>query len=212
MKKQQLIPMIQAILAATLFGASAPLAKLLLGEIHPIPLAGFLYLGSGFGLLVLHGVVKLAGSHSTEANLTRNDLPWLAGAILTGGIIAPIILMFSLRSTPAATASLLLNFEAAATGLIAILMFREAIGARIWTAISCITLATVLLSLNPAGGWGFSVGALGVLAACMLWGIDNNLTRNISAKDPMVIVTWKGLGAGSITLLMALALGIDFPT
>jgi len=104
-----------------------------------------------------------------------------------------------------------LNFEATATAVIAALVFREAIGARIWAAISCITLAVILLSLNPAGGWGFSIGALGVIAACTLWGVDNNLTRNISAKDPVMIVAWKGVSAGSFTLLITLALGVGFP-
>jgi drug/metabolite transporter (DMT)-like permease len=212
MKKQQLIPVIQAILAATLFGASAPISKLLLGEIHPIPLAGFLYLGSGLGLFFWQGISRLLKISSSEAHLTRKDYPWLAGAILAGGIIAPITLMFSLRTTPAATASLLLNFEGVATAIIAVIVFGEAIGSRIWLAIGCISLSTILLSLNPAGGWGFSIGALGVLVACILWGADNNLTRNISAKDPITIVAYKGLGAGSLSLLLAMALGIHFPT
>lgn len=212
MKKQQLIPMIQAILAATLFGASAPIAKLLLGEIHPIPLAGFLYLGSGLGLFFWQGISRLLKISSSEAHLTRKDYPWLAGAILAGGIIAPITLMFSLRTTPATTASLLLNFEGVATAIIAVIVFGEAIGSRIWLAIGCICLSTILISLNPANGWGFSIGALGVLVACILWGADNNLTRNISAKDPITIVAYKGLGAGSLSLLLALALGIHFPT
>ena len=41
---------IYALVAAALFGASTPLAKLLLGELPPVALAGLLYLGSGFGL------------------------------------------------------------------------------------------------------------------------------------------------------------------
>ena len=135
----------------------------------------------------------------------------MAGAILAGGIIAPITLMFSLRTTPATTASLLLNFEGVATAIIAVIVFGEAIGSRIWLAIGCICLSTILISLNPVNGWGFSIGALGVLVACILWGADNNLTRNISAKDPITIVAYKGLGAGSLSLLLALALGIHFP-
>ena len=39
-----------ALVAAALFGASTPLAKLLLGELPPIALAGLLYLGSGVRL------------------------------------------------------------------------------------------------------------------------------------------------------------------
>lgn len=211
MNNRQLKPMLQAILAATLFGASPPLAKLLLGEIHPIPLAGFIYLGSGIGLLLWFGAAGLLKISSAEPKLTYQDLPWLAAAILAGGILAPIILMYSLLATPASTASLLLNFEAAATAVIAGLVFREAIGVRIWMAIGCITISTILLSINLAGDWGFSMGAAGILIACLLWGADNNLIRNISGKDPLVIVMIKGLCAGTFTLLLALAIGVKFP-
>ena len=205
-------PMSQAILAAALFGASAPLAKLLLGSIAPVPLAAFLYLGSGLGLLLYRFLQKLKPHGQTkEAGITKTDLPWLAGAILAGGVAAPIVLMSSLRNTPAVTASLLLNFEGVATTLIAALFFREAIGRRIWLAIFCITAAGILLTGDFQGGWGFSVSAFGVIAACIFWGMDNNFTRNISAKNPQSITIIKGLGAGSVSLVLALTLGNPLP-
>ena len=147
-----------------------------------------------------------------EARLARSDWPWLVGAILAGGVIAPIMLMISLRHAPAATASLLLNFEGVATTLIAAIVFKEAIGRHAWWAIGLITLASILLSTDFTNKWGFSLSALGVLAACIMWGIDNNLTRNISAKDPLVIVTVKGLGAGLVSIIIAVALGNTFPS
>jgi len=147
-----------------------------------------------------------------EARLARSDWPWLVGAILAGGVIAPIMLMISLRHAPAATASLLLNFEGVATTLIAAIVFKEAIGRHAWWAIGLITLASILLSTDFTNQWGFSLSALGVLAACIMWGIDNNLTRNISAKDPLVIVTVKGLGAGLVSIIIAVALGNTFPS
>jgi len=204
--------MIQALLAALLFGASAPLAKLLLGQIQPIPLAAFLYLGAGFGLLGVKLVQRLSGRASNrEAQIKRGDFLWLAGAILAGGVAAPITLLFSLQSTPAATASLLLNFESVATTLIAFLVFKESISRRAWRAIILITLASICLSTNSGGGWGFSLGILGIIAACFLWGLDNNFTRNISAKDPLIIVILKGLGAGIFSLSLAVGLGEQLP-
>lgn len=202
---------VQAFAAAVLFGSSAPIAKLLLGQIEPIPLAAFLYLGSGLGLLLYRSIRRIDKSSGIEARLSKDDFPWLIGAILAGGVAAPIVLLFGLRSTPAATASLLLNFEGVATTVIAALVFREAIGRQVWGAIVFITSASILLSLNPDGEWGISLGAAGVLGACILWGLDNNLTRNISAKDPLEIVTVKGIGAGSFSLLMALALHYPLP-
>jgi drug/metabolite transporter (DMT)-like permease len=210
--KKNLYPMIQALLAALLFGASAPIAKVLLGNIQPIPLAGLLYLGSGITLLALKTYQHLIQKkQETEAGLTRPDVKWLVGAILTGGIAAPIVLLFSLRETPGATASLLLNFEGVATTLTAALIFKEGIGRRTGWAILLITLASIFLSTNPDQEWGFSVGAFGILAACLLWGLDNNLTCNISAKDPLIIVTVKGLAAGSFSLLLSMVLGYPFP-
>ncbi|HDQ73911.1 MAG TPA: DMT family transporter [Chloroflexi bacterium] len=208
-------PVLEAIAAAVLFGASAPLAKILLDDVEPIPLAAFLYLGSGLGLMLFRGVHRrLAHVDDREAKIRRSDLPWLIGAIFAGGIAAPIILMFGLRATPASTASLLLNFEGVATTLIAGLAFREALGRRTWWAVALITLAGILLSWET-GEWGISPGMLGVLGACILWGIDNNFTRNISAKDPVAIVTVKGVASGAFSLTLALALGNslpDFPT
>lgn len=213
MKKNNLIPIGQALLAAILFGASAPLAKALLGEIEPIPLAAFLYLGSGMGLLLMK-IIESALQPNTqkEANLKKSDLAWLAGAILAGGVAAPITLMFSLKNTPAATASLLLNFEGVATTLLAALAFKESISSHAWRAMGLITTAGIVLSINLNGGWGFSAGALGIMGACLLWGMDNNLTRMISAKDPITIVTIKGLAAGIFSLILVLALGSKLPT
>jgi drug/metabolite transporter (DMT)-like permease len=203
--------MFLALLSAALFGASAPLAKLLLGDLEPVLLAALLYLGSGLALLIVKGYRRLRNPGSNiEASLGRSDLPWLAGAILAGGVAAPIVLLFGLRITPAATASLLLNFEALATTLIAALAFRRNRSPG-WWAILTITVASILLTLQPTAGWGISLGAIGILAACVLWGIDNNLTTNISAKDPLTIVMTKGLVAGSFSLLIALIIGNDPP-
>jgi drug/metabolite transporter (DMT)-like permease len=209
MLQPKLLAIGKALAAAVLFGASAPLAKTLLQDIQPVPLAAFLYLGCGAGAL-LFGLLRRAAPRGAEAALARQDLPWLGGAILAGGVAAPVVLMFSLQATPAGTASLLLNFESVATALLAGLLFREAIGRYTWTAIALITGGSVLLSWSAAG-WGFSPGALGVLAACTLWGLDNNFTRHISGKDPLMIVAVKGLVAGSVSLLLALALGQPLP-
>jgi drug/metabolite transporter (DMT)-like permease len=212
MLNSTLYPILQAILAAALFGASAPFAKLLLGEISPIPLASFLYLGSGLGLALFRMMQKFIINSSVEAQISKADIPWLMGAIMAGGIAAPITLMMGLKNTPASTASLLLNLEGVATTLLGGLIFREAIGRRVWLGIMLVTLASMVLSFNTGGDWGISWGALGVIGACVLWGIDNNLTRNISAKDPLIIVTVKGLAAGSFSLILALALKEQIPS
>lgn len=212
-QRTQTIPTAQAFLAALLFGASAPLAKLLLGQVEPVFLAAFLYWGSGLGVLLFKLVMTTRSSGvRQEASLSRSDYRWLLGAVLCGGILAPILLLISLRETPASTASLLLNFESVATAFIAAIVFREAISKRASWVILAVTLGSILLSWDTRGEWGFSIGALGVVGACFLWGIDNNLTRNISAKDPLVIVLVKGFGAGTVSFLIATVLGGSLPS
>jgi len=210
MKSNNLPFILQALLAAIFFGASAPISKLLLGDIAPIFLAAFLYLGSGTGISLVKLTQRMQ-SKEAEAGIKPSDIKWLSGAIISGGIAAPIILMISLQNTPASTASLLLNFEGVGTTLIALLFFKEAISRRAWTAIIIITLASIFLSTYFKSGFGLSLGALGIILACVLWGLDNNFTRNISGKDPLAIVAWKGLVAGTFSFLLALFLGNPFP-
>jgi drug/metabolite transporter (DMT)-like permease len=135
----------QALLAALFFGASAPISKLLLGNVPPILMAAFLYLGSGAGISLIKLYQRLT-SNQREAGIKPPDVKWLAGAIISGGILAPIILMISLRNTPASTASLLLNFEGVGTTVIALLFFRESVSRRALAAIAVITLASIFLS------------------------------------------------------------------
>lgn len=200
------------ILAAVLFGISAPLSKLILDNVDPIVLAGLLYLGAGASLGLLLLLRRVLGYVDREARLEKRDLPWLVGAILSGGVAGPILLLLGLQRTPASTTSLLLNFEVVATGLIAFALFRESVGKRAWWAIAAIAIGGTLLSFDLSGGWGFSLGALLVLGACLAWGFDNNFTGRISLKDPKRIVAIKGLAAGAFSLLLALALGRPLPT
>ncbi len=213
MKTRSLPFVLQALTAAVFFGASAPFAKLLLGNISPIYLAAFLYLGSGTGISLLKLGQKITRpSQQMEAGIKKADIKWLAGAIISGGVMAPIVLMVSLQNTPASTASLLLNFEGVGTTLLALLFFKEAISRRAWMAILVITLASIFLSTNFSEGFGLSLGALGIILACTLWGLDNNLTRNISGKDPLVIVAWKGVVAGTFSFCLAFLLGNSMPS
>ena len=199
-----------ALAAAALFGASTPLAKLLLAGITPALLAGLLYLGSGAGLALVQ-VVRRYGGAPVEAPLQVGDLPWLAGAILCGGIAAPLLLLWGLAGASAAGVSLLLNLEGMLTALIAALVFREAIGARIWFAAWLMLAAGLVLGYAPQAEFGLSLRTLAVVAACALWALDNNLTRRIAAADPVNIAMIKGLAAGSVNVVAALALGARFP-
>lgn len=195
-----------ALLAALLFGASTPAAKALVGEIHPVLLAGLLYAGSGAGLSLW-----LALRKERAARLQRADLPWLAGAVLAGGVIGPVLLMIGLASTGAATASLLLNLEGVFTALLAWFAFRENFDRRIALGMTFIVAGGVLLALEPDRLSGPSLGALAVAGACLAWAIDNNLTRRVSAADAATIAAIKGTVAGAVNIALAAVAGAAWP-
>ena len=204
---------VSALGAAALFGASTPLAKLLVGAVSPVLLAGLLYLGSGIGLLTWFLLRRLRTDHTAhEAVLTRRDAPWLAGAILSGGVLGPLLLMLGLAHTSASSASLLLNLEAVFTALLAWFAFKENFDRRIALGMSFIVAGGVLLSLSKEAGASTSLWALAIAGACLAWAIDNNLTRKISAGDPVQIAGLKGLVAGLVNIGIALALGYTLPS
>ena len=204
---------VYALLAAVLFGASTPFSKSLVGQVAPIMLAGMLYLGSGLGLLTwfIMRTLKPNGQPTDTAHLTAPDLPWLAGAIVTGGITGPVLLMLGLTRTPASSASLLLNMEGVLTALLAWFVFKENFDRRIFAGMVLIVIAGVLLSWEQRPAFGVPWGALAIVAACLCWAIDNNLTRKVSASDAVQIAGIKGLVAGSVNLTIALALGFPLP-
>lgn len=200
-----------ALLAAVLFGLSAPFAKLLLEAAVPQLLAGLLYLGSGTGLLIVW-LVQRRRPRAAEAPLTRADVPWLLGAIAAGGVLAPLLLMIGLARTPASAASLLLNLEGVFTALIAWFIFRENFDRRIALGMLAILAGGLVLSWEGRVAWGGAAGPLLVAGACLAWAVDNNLTQKVSASDPVQIAMLKGVVAGTVNTTIALALGAHFPS
>jgi drug/metabolite transporter (DMT)-like permease len=193
-----------ALLAAALFGASTPFAKLLSGQASPLMLAALLYLGSGIGLSVWLAARSAWKTQGMAASIPATDLPWLAGAVLAGGVIGPVLMMTGLQVLPAATVSLLLNMEGVLTALLAWFAFHEPFDRRVFIGMMLIVAAGVLLSWEAGAASGFSWGALSIVAACLCWAIDNNLTRKISAGDAVQIAAIKGLVAGATNLSLAL--------
>lgn len=199
-----------ALAAAVLFGLAAPLSKLLLGNANPWLLAGVLYLGAGVGLAVFTLLRRAAGAASAEAPLRRPDLKWLAGMVVTGGIMGPAFLMAGLSLTSASSSALLLNLEGLFTMAIAWLVLRENVDRRLLLGAGAILAGAVILSFQ-GGSIILDPGSLLVAAACLCWAIDNNLSRNLSAADPVMIAMIKGLVAGTTNIALALATGARLP-
>jgi len=192
-----------AILAAVLYGLSAPFSKLLLEKIPPTQMAALLYLGAGIGMLAVNYIKRLRGNLSSEAKVTRKESPYIIGMIVLD-IAAPVLLMFGLTLSTAANAALLNNFEIVATSVIALFIFKEAIGKRMWLAILLITTSSFILTVRDYSSFTFSIGSIFVLLACVCWGFENNCTRMLSIKDPTQIVVIKGLCSGAGSFLIAI--------
>ncbi len=198
--------------AALLFGASTPVAKMLVGDVAPLLLAGLFYLGSGLGLgaVLLLRQAASGSSTPTPSKIPRAQWPWLAGAVFFGGLVGPALLMLGLTRTDAASASLLLNVEGVLTALIAWAVFRESTDRRVVLGMLAIVAGGVLLSWKP-GGASISLGAAFIIAACACWAVDNNLTRKVSTNDAVLIACVKGLVAGSGNTVLATMSGAQWP-
>ena len=202
-----------ALLSAALFGVSTPAAKALLGAIDPTVLAGLLYCGAGLGVAVLRRIAKplLMPGAPAEARLTLVDAPWLAGAIVAGGIIGPVLLMIGLARTDAAAASLLLTLEGVATALLAWFVFHENFDRRVAIGMGCLVAGALTLSWTGEPSLNGLLGPLAIVGACVAWGLDNNLTRKVSLADPLQIVELKGMIAGPVNLGLGLWMGGSLP-
>lgn len=193
--------------AAVLFGAGTPAVKLLLEHASPWLLAGILYLGSGVGLL---GYRLLIRAPSVE--LKRTEIGWLAGAIVSGGMLGPLLLMTGLTNMAASSASLLLNAESMLTAVLAWFVFKENFDRRIAFGMLAIVAGAIILSWPSGTGTTPLWPSLAVVGACVCWAIDNNLTRKVSLTDASFIAMVKGLTAGATNLILALAAGVQWPS
>lgn len=202
-----------ALLAAILFGASVPAAKFLMGGINPWLLAGLLYLGSSIGSIIIFSTQRFLKKASLEqACLQGSDWKWLAGSVFFGGTLAPVFLMFGLSYTLAASASLFLNLESVFTALMAWIIFKEHVDRKIAFGMLCIVIGGLVLSWNGTIDTKNFVGPLLLSGACLCWALDNNLTRKISAANPVQIAMIKAFVAGSINTMLALSFGAHFPS
>lgn len=195
-----------AIVAAALYAINSPFSKILLDYMPSTLMAGFLYIGAGVGMLVIAVIRKARHIELNETRLTKKELPYTIAMIVLD-IAAPISLLFGLKSTSSANASLLNNFEIVATAIIALMIFKERISLRLWAGIGFVTVSCLLLSVEDFSSFQFSYGSLFIILACVCWGFENNCTRKISSKDPLQIVLLKGIFSGIGSIIIGLCIG-----
>ena len=209
MTEKKLQSIFFAVLAAVFYAVNVPFSKQLLQDVPPTFMASFLYFGAGIGV----GIMYLFhwSNEQKEERLTKDNLPYTIGMVLLD-IFAPIFLMLGVSIGSSANASLLGNFEIVATTLIALLIFKETVSKRLWTAILFITISSIILSFEGSGCFHFSLGSLFVLLATICWGMENNCTRKISEKSTYQIVTIKGLCCGLGSFVVASVVGESLPS
>ena len=206
MKQEMRKGIMMAILAAVLYAVSSPFSKVLLNEMPPTLMAGFLYLGAGVGMSLIAVSRRVRQVENTEIHLSKAEMPYTVAMILLD-IAAPICMLIGLNATTAANASLLNNFEIVATALIALVVFKERISKRLWMGILFVTFSSVILSFEDFSSLEFSYGSLFVLLAAVFWGLENNCTRKLSSCDPLEIVLLKGIFSGIGSIVIGLVLG-----
>jgi drug/metabolite transporter (DMT)-like permease len=200
-----------ALIAAFLYALNAPLGKLLLQDVSPVILAGLFYLGAGIGIYMVSLILRLRGRAEKEISLTKSDLPYVFAMIVLD-VAAPIALLWGLSLTTAENAALLNNFEIVSTALFAFFLFGEKVSKRLWIAVILVSFSGIMLSLENLNGLSFSNGSLLVLLAACFWGLENNCTRKLAVKNPLQIVTVKGLCCGAGSLLIGFYLGQKLPS
>jgi drug/metabolite transporter (DMT)-like permease len=194
-------PFLVALLSAALFGAAAPAGKLLLRDLPPLQTAGLLYLGAGLGVLpaTLRGSAPRLPWPSARPQQAR-----LLGVIFCGGVFGPVLLLLALQRAAAGSVALWLALELAATAVLGHVFFRDYLSRFGWLGVAGTVIASALLCLGE-GTAGVAAGIL-ALAACVAWGVDNNLTALVSGLRPTQITCWKGLVAGTVNLSLSFAL------
>lgn len=211
-RRSRIPAMIPGLLAACLFGATAPLCKVLLNGVSPLALASLLYLGSGLGLtvwLIARRAARPARRHSLQ--LSGKASLTLAGAVLFGGALAPVLFLIGLSRTPASSASLLLNLELVFTACLAWTLFREGFEGRVAAGLASVLAGCVVLAWPSGGFEGMGLGSLAVAGACMCWGLDNNLTQRLADRDALQIAAIKGIVGGSVNAALSVELSQAFP-
>ncbi|AGF55711.1 drug/metabolite transporter (DMT)-like permease [Clostridium saccharoperbutylacetonicum] len=202
MKSKHNIAIFWAILSAVLYAISLPVSQILLKKIPPTIMGALLYLGAGFGISIIYLYCYKTEDVKSEMRLTKKELPATIWMVVVN-IASVIFMMVGLTMTTSANASLLNNFEIVATSLLAFFFFNEKINKRLWIAITLITVSSIILSVEDISGFAFSIGSIFILFACACWGIENNCTRVLSVKDPLQVVTIKGLGSGFGALIIS---------
>jgi drug/metabolite transporter (DMT)-like permease len=200
-----------ALASAVTFGLTTPIVARFGTGVGAFWTAALLYAGAA-GIALLSRVVVVGSGRA----LSRADAPRLLAVAACGAAFAPTLLAWGLSRAGATASSLLLNFEAAFTVLLARVLYRETFGRRVRVALALMLAGGCLVVLDSARASAAepvqALGLLAVLAATGFWAADNTLTRGLAEQKPLDVVAAKGTLGSVATVSLALLLGEPRPT
>jgi len=212
---------VSAVASALLFGASSTLNKIALEDVHPTVVAGMIYFIGGVFLFGIHltpiskKILSLLDTKETETKISKKDLSVLAFVIISGSVMAPLLLLNGLNETTAINASLLLNAESLFTVSIAFIFLKERGAGKEYLGMLMLFVGVVFVTTNGEfQGVVLTenvIGNLLIIGACFFWGIDNNLSKILSKKRDIILMTGLKCFIGGLVLLaVSFLIGINF--
>jgi len=209
---------ISVIMAMIFFGISNTFNKILLQTLDPIDLAALSYcLAAAFLFIVRYSPLKnrlssfMDTGHDLENFMSPKDYIILFSTALLGIVIAPLLYLNGLKYTTAVNASLLLIVEILFIIIIGTLFLKERFQKKDILAFFLLILGTVLLVTN--GNLqnffiNYSWGNLLIILAAFFWSIDTTLSKFLSFKSDIILITALKSAIGGVVLLF-ISLTVD---
>ncbi len=212
---------ISALTVALLFGVWFSLDKTLLTYLHPFALAALTYLIASVFLFLINfsplkdKILKVINSKSkVEDFITRKEYFILFLTAVFGAFIAPALYLSGLFRITAVNAALLANAEIIFIILLGILFLKEKVTKKDFLGFAFLLIGAVFLSTNNLQNLSFNqslFGSILVISASFFWSMDTILSKFLSHKKNIILITaLKTLIGGSILLIISLVMGLSF--
>jgi drug/metabolite transporter (DMT)-like permease len=212
---------LSAVMVALLFGIWFSLDKILLGYLHPLALAALIYLlASAFLFLIRvsplhHSLLEIVHRESkVQIHISRRNYLTLFLTAIFGTVIAPVLYLTGLNQITAVNAALLTNVEILFIILLGIFFLKEKVKAKDIVGFIFLLIGAIFLSTNNLQDLTFDqslVGSLLVVSACFFWSMDTTLTKFLSNKRDIFLLTSLKCGIGGLILfLISIFRGLNF--
>lgn len=211
---------ISVISATVFFGIWNTFSKILLQDLSPLALSALVYCIAGIFLFLIrysrlnNRLMGILDSKSeAEKFMSRKDYQVLLVTALAGSVIAPYIYLTGLNNITAVNASLLMNAETLFIILIGVLILKESFNRKEMMGFLLLLFGTIFLATNGDVhnfSVAASIGTLLVIIAAFFWSLDTTLSKYLSNKRDLIMVSALKCSIGGVILLtFSLILGLN---